>query len=144
MNPPLSFIKIHALDLGFDACGAARCRPMPEEAKRVDQWINAGFHAGMDYMKKYPGLREDPSKLLEGAKTVIVCLISYKTDREYTPGIPKIASYARCADYHYTIRKKLESLLDILKEYAPECEGRCFVDSAPVMEKSWAAEAGLG
>ena len=140
----LAFVKEQALSIGFDACGVARCRPMPEPGRALGEWLRTGRHAGMAFMENHTDLRIDPERLAEGTKSVVVCLISYKTDRKYVDGIPQIASYARCRDYHYVVKQKLEQLLDVLKALSPGITGRCFVDSAPVFEKSWAVEAGLG
>ena len=140
----LSDIKSRAHELGFDACGVARRRTMQAEYTALEAWTGSGRHAGMDYLTRYADLRIDPARLFGGTESVIVCLISYKTARPYSPGIPRIASYARSADYHYTVKQKLEQLLAFIREAVPGTEGRCFVDSAPVLEKNWAVEAGLG
>lgn len=135
----LDILKQTAAALGFDACGAARVRALPDEARRLGGWLRAGCHAGMGYLEKYADLRQDPAALVEGARTVVVCLIGYKSGREYPAGIPQIASYARFADYHRTIKPMLAALLDHFGG-----EGRAFVDTGPVLEKRWAVEAGLG
>jgi epoxyqueuosine reductase len=140
----LSDIKQVAREVGFDACGVARLRPMEAEARELEAWIARGYHAGMDYMTRYIDLRRDPAGLLAGAQSVIVCLMSYKTDRKYAEGIPRIAAYARSGDYHYSIKRRLEALAERLQTLTPESRARCFVDSAPVLEKAWAVEAGLG
>ena len=140
----LSSIKKYASDIGFDACGVAPCRPMKEEVSVMKDWVRQDLHAGMGYMEKHMDLRINPSALYDGTKSVVVCLISYKTGRRYDEGIPQIASYARSADYHYMIKKRLARLLDHIQELDPTCNGRIFVDSGPVLEKHWAVEVGLG
>lgn len=135
----LATLKQTAAALGFSACGAARVRPLAEEMARLNEWIGAGCHAGMGYMEKYADLRENPAALVEGARTVIVCLVGYHSDRKYPKNTPQVASCARFADYHRTIGEMLATLMDRLGS-----GGRAFVDTGPILEKRWAVEAGLG
>lgn len=137
-------IKERARLLGFDGCGIARCRPLTEEAPRLRSWLDKGNHAGMEYMANHFDMRIDPSLLIEGTRTVIVCFINYKSDFTYPADIPQIAAYARSTDYHYTLKQRLNSLLEYIGTVVPGTQGRAFVDSAPILERSWAVEAGLG
>ncbi len=98
-------------------------------------------------MSRYQDVRFSPSLLIDGACSVIVCAINYKNRHSLSQGSsqdPKIASYALNRDYHKTIRKRLKRLLKALQERYPGLEGRCFVDSAPLLEKQLAVDAGLG
>ncbi len=146
----LEKIKRYAEAEGFDLCGAARCRTMDEHAPHFDRWLRAGYHGGMDYMQRKLDLRLNPAGLVEGAQTVIVCAVSYNfgmsraVERAAEAGAPRIASYALGTDYHAVIKVMLGRLWNRLKEDDPQMQGRCFVDTAPLLEKAWAVEAGLG
>lgn len=99
----------------------------------------------MSYMAKHFDKRLDPTKLVPGAKSVISLMYNYyNEDQQADPEAPKISMYAYGKDYHKVIRKKLKHLLDHIQSEIGEIEGRCFVDSAPVMERQWAAKSGLG
>jgi epoxyqueuosine reductase len=133
-----------ALSMGFEAVGFARAEKMESEARRLEQWLQQGFHGEMKWMENHFELRTDPTKLVPGAKTVIVLAYNYFTEQTQTdPDAPKIARYAYGSDYHKVLRKKLKVLLKWLQEQAGDIQGRCFVDSGPVMERDWAARAGI-
>lgn len=132
---------------GFDACGVARPQLLTSNTRRLKEWIDAGNVASLDYMCRNIDKREDITQMVEGAKSVIVCAVSYKSDvnSHYTSSTRgKIASYACNGDYHKTIKKMLLRMLSSLKELYPDVEGRAFVDSAPIFEKQYAVNAGLG
>lgn len=132
---------------GFDACGVARPQLLTSNTRRLKEWIDAGNVASLDYMCRNIDKREDIAQMVEGAKSVIVCAVSYKSDvnSHYTPSTRgKIASYACNGDYHKTIKKMLLRMLSSLKDLYPNIEGRAFVDSAPIFEKQYAVNAGLG
>lgn len=141
------YIKKAAAEAGFDMCGIVRCRPLVEEEPRFRQWLEAGYAAGLYYLERNMDKRFDPARLVEGAKSVIVCAVGYKN--RFSDGYPadcrtKVASYACNRDYHTTIKGMLRRLLDALRERSPEIEGRVFTDSAPLLEKRLAIDAGLG
>ena len=152
------WIREEALGVGFGACGIARCYPLVEQREFFARWLGEGLHDGLAYLERNIETRFDPARLVSGARTVIVCLVSYNHEawrstcaaeiagRETndTYEFPKIASYALAQDYHITIREMLERLLGIIRERYPNCSGRSFTDTAPLSEKAWAAEAGLG
>lgn len=98
----------------------------------------------MQYMENHFDLRTDPRKLVPGAKSVITLLLNYYPDAEQQPDAPKIAKYAWGTDYHYVIREKLNTLLQYIQDNIGEVQGRGFVDSAPVLERTWAQRSGLG
>lgn len=139
-----AFIKKTAASLGFDHCGIARAVRLDEDARRLEQWLHKGMHGTMQYMENYFDLRVDPAKLVPGAKSVITLLKNYYPSQQQEPGTPGISKYAYGKDYHEVIREKLRLLLQQIKESVGEVNGRGFVDSAPVLERSWAQRSGLG
>ena len=136
-------IKQEAIRLGFNSCGIAVATQLDEDAVRLEKWLNKGYQGGMQYMERYFDLRIDPRKLVPGARTVITLLLNYFPAEQRAPA-PKIAKYAYGTDYHYVIKDKLNQLLEFIKENIGEVNGRGFVDSAPVLERSWAVRSGLG
>lgn len=143
----LSQIKALAHEAGFDLCGVAQYRNFKEDRAFLEEWIERGFASSLDYLKRNIECRADATRLVEGAKSVIVCAVSYKN--RISDGYPadhsaKIASYACTADYHTTIKQMLFDLCKRLKEVDANFSARCFVDSAPIFEKRYAVEAGLG
>lgn len=137
-------VKTLAAQLGFDYCGIARAEKLDDDARRLERWLNKGLHGKMQYMENYFDLRIDPSKLVPGARSVITLLMNYFPQQVQKKGIPKIAKYAYGKDYHEVIREKLNMLLHELKQELGDINGRGFVDSAPVLERSWAQKTGLG
>ncbi len=138
------FVKKAAQQLGFDFCGIAKAQRLDEDARRLESWLNKGFNGSMNYMADHFDLRIDPSKLVPGARSVITLLINYFPQQQQNELAPKISKYAFGNDYHEVIRKKLKTLLQQVKEKVGEINGRGFVDSAPVLERSWAQKAGMG
>ena len=137
-------IKTEAIRLGFNSCGIAIATQLDEDAFRLEQWLNKGHNSGMQYMERYFDLRIDPRKLVPGAKSVITLLLNYFPVQQQNALSPKIAKYAYGTDYHYVIKDKLNELLQYIKDNIGEVAGRGFVDSAPVLERSWAVRSGLG
>ena len=147
MNPlqkNTAFIKKTAARLGFDYCGIARAQRLDDDAARLEQWLQKGMHGSMQYMEKYFDMRIDPAKLVPGAKSVITLLKNYYPDQVQHADAPKISKYAFGKDYHEVIRKQLTELMENIKEEIGEIHGRGFVDSAPVLERTWAQRSGLG
>lgn len=139
------FIKEEAKALGFLSCGIAKAGFLEEEAPRLEQWLREGRQGEMRYMEHHFDKRLDPTKLVPGAKSVVSLLLNYHTDNvQSDSSAPKISSYAFGQDYHSVIKEKLYELLGRIRDHIGEVEGRVFVDSAPVMDKAWAAKAGLG
>lgn len=137
-------IRAEAQRLGFDACGIARAEFLEDDARRLEEWLNKGHHGTMHYMENYFDLRTDPRKLVPGARSVITLLLNYYPEQEQQPDAPKIAKYAWGKDYHFVIKDKLHQLLHYIRENIGEVDGRGFVDSAPVLERTWAQRTGLG
>ena len=137
-------IKQEATRLGFSNCGIARAVQLDDDAVRLEKWLSRGHQSGMQYMERYFDLRIDPRKLVPGAKSVITLLLNYFPAVQQSPLSPKIATYAYGTDYHYVIRDKLNQLLEFINDNIGKVDGRGFVDSAPVLERSWAVRSGLG
>jgi len=140
-----NWLKNRATELGFEACGIAKAGFLEDEAPRLEKWLKAGMHGEMRWMENHFEKRHDPTKLVDGAKSVVVLLHSYFPEKE----IPAednyiISKYAYGKDYHLVIKEKQKRLLQELSEKSGSCEGRVFVDSAPVLERAWAVKAGLG
>lgn len=138
------FIRQKALELGFCAVGISKAEFLDQEARTLDGWLNDGMHGPMAYMKNHFNLRTDPHKLVEGAKSVISVACNYFSPEIQPKGAYKISRYAYGRNYHQVIRKKLNCLFEFIRTIEPDSRGRVFVDSAPVMEKAWAARSGLG
>jgi epoxyqueuosine reductase len=136
-------VKETAARKGFDYCGISAAVPLDEDARRLESWLNKGYHGQMAYMENHFDLRVDPAKLVPGARSVITLL------KNYFPSTPNdadlhISKYAYGEDYHEVIREKLKEMLAELKQSVGDIHGRGFVDSAPVLERSWALRSGLG
>jgi epoxyqueuosine reductase len=139
-----ALVKSEALRLGFMECRVARAERLDDDARRLEKWLNNGFQAKMQYMERHFDLRVDPAKLVPGARSVVTLLMNYYPDSQQRPDAPKIAKYAWGIDYHDIIRAKLNELLATIKLTVGDIQGRGFVDSAPVLERSWAVRSGLG
>ena len=137
-------VKGLAAQLGFSFCGIARAVKLDADAERLETWLNKGMHGSMHYMERYFDLRIDPCKLVPGAKSVITLLLNYFPTETQVDDAVKIAKYAYGKDYHDVIRKKLNALIESIKKNIGEIHGRGFVDSAPVLERTWAQRSGLG
>ena len=138
-------IKSEARQLGFDACGIARAEYLEEEAGHIKQWLDCKMHGDMKYMERYFYKRVDPTNLVKDAKSVIVVLLNYYTEKsQEDKNAPVISRYAYGKDYHLVIKGKLYQLLKFINSKIDNIKGRVFVDSAPVLERAWAVKAGLG
>ena len=138
------FIKETATTLGFEQCGIAKAQKLDEDATRLENWLNKGMHGSMQYMENYFDLRIDPAKLVPGAKSVITLLKNYYPSQVQSIDAPKISKYAFGKDYHTVIRNQLIEFIQLIKENIGDIHGRGFVDSAPVLERTWAQRSGLG
>jgi len=125
--------------------GFAKAEFMDEEARHLEAWLNRGYHGQMHYMANHFDKRVDPRELVPGAKSVVSLVYNYHNPvKQADPEAPKISQYAYGKDYHFVIKDKLKSLLHFIEEKIGQVDGRCFVDSAPVLERDWAKRAGLG
>ena len=140
-----ALITEEANRLGFDFIGFAKAEKLESEAKKLEQWLNQGMHGQMGYMANHFEKRIDPRKLVPGAKTVVTLTYNHFTEKEQVdPNAPKISKYAYGKDYHFVLKNKLKTLLNFIRTEIGEVDGRCFVDSAPVMERDWAKKTGAG
>lgn len=137
-------IKEEAKRLGFLSCGISKAGFLEEEAPRLEQWLNKGMQGKMGYMENHFDKRLDPGKLVPGAKSVVSLLLNYFPKETQKEDSYKISKYAYGTDYHFVIKDKLKHLLSFINEEIGEVDGRAFVDSAPVLDKAWAAKSGLG
>jgi len=126
------------------SCGISKAGFLEEEAPRLEAWLNQNRHGQMQYMENHFDKRLDPTKLVEGSKSVISLLLNYYPQQLQTEGSYKISKYAYGTDYHFVIKDKLKELLHCIQETVGDVHGRAFVDSAPVLDKAWAAKSGLG
>lgn len=126
-------------------CGVSKAEFLEEEAPRLERWLNQNMHGQMHYMENHFDKRLDPRLLVEGAKSVVSLLLNYfPEETQAEEDTYKISKYAYGTDYHFVIKDKLKELLRYINEEIGEVGGRCFVDSAPVLDKAWAKKSGLG
>jgi epoxyqueuosine reductase len=144
MQEKSRLIKSLASQQGFDACGIAKAQPLDEDARRLEKWLKSGHQGSMQYMERNFDLRVDPTRLVPGARSVITLLYNYYPATTDSNPEAKISKYAYGKDYHEVIRAKLKSLLLQIEGSIGKIAGRGFVDSAPVLERSWAQRSGLG
>lgn len=139
-----SFIKAEAKRLGFLSCGISKAEFLEEEAPRLEKWLNNNHNGKMAYMENYFDKRLNPTLLVEDSKSVISLLLNYYPQEKQQEESYKISKYAYGEDYHFVIKEKLKELLYSIQENIGDVSGRAFVDSAPVLDKAWAAKSGLG
>ena len=137
-------VKDIAKDLGFDYCGVSKAGHLSEQEKHLESWLTKGYHGKMKWMEGHFDKRVDPTKLVEGSKSVVSLLFNYFPEENYDSENVKISKYAYGQDYHYVIKHKLKEFLKQIRAKVGEVDGRVFVDSAPVLDRAWAAQSGLG
>ena len=137
-------IKAEAQRLGFLSCGISKAGFLEAEAPRLESWLKKGMQGEMHYMENHFDKRLDPTLLVDDAKSVISLLLNYYPSETQNPDSYKISKYAYGQDYHFVIKDKLKDLLRFIQTEIGEVSGRSFVDSAPVLDKAWAAKSGLG
>jgi epoxyqueuosine reductase len=126
------------------SCGISKADFLEDEAPRLENWLNNNRHGQMSYMENHFDKRLDPRLLVDGAKSVISLLLNYYPSELQREDSYKISKYAYGQDYHFVIKEKLKELLGAIHDQIGEVSGRAFVDSAPVLDKAWAAKSGLG
>ena len=126
------------------SCGISKAGFLEQEAPRLEAWLNQNSHGQMQYMENHFDKRLDPTKLVEGSKSVISLLLNYYPSKLQRDDAYKISKYAYGTDYHFVIKDKLKELLHCIQQTVGDVHGRAFVDSAPVLDKAWAAKSGLG
>ena len=139
-----SIIKEEAQRLGFLSCGISKAGFLEEEAPRLENWLNNRMNGQMSYMENHFDKRLNPTLLVDNAKSVISLLLNYYPSELQNQDSYKISKYAYGQDYHHVIKEKLKELLHFIQTEIGEVSGRAFVDSAPVLDKAWAAKSGLG
>lgn len=137
-------IKAEAKRLGFLSCGISKAGFLEEEAPRLETWLNKNMHGEMKYMENHFDKRLNPTLLVDDAKSVISLLLNYYPSEIQSSESYKLSKYAYGQDYHFVIKEKLKELLHTIQTEIGEVSGRAFVDSAPVLDKAWAAKSGLG
>ena len=138
------FIKAEAKRLGFLACGISKAGFLEQEAPRLEKWLKNNHNGQMAYMENHFDKRLDPTLLVDDSKSVVSLLLNYYPSESQNQESFKISKYAYGQDYHFVIKEKLKEFLYSIQENIGEVSGRAFVDSAPVLDKAWAAKSGLG
>ena len=138
------FIKSEAKRLGFLSCGISKAGFLEQEAPKLENWLNKQMNGQMSYMENNFDKRLNPTLLVDDAKSVVSLLLNYYPSELQNPDSYKISKYAYGQDYHFVIKQKLKELLFSIQSNIGEVSGRAFVDSAPVLDKAWAAKSGLG
>jgi epoxyqueuosine reductase len=139
-----NLIKKEAKRLGFLSCGISKAEFLEDEAPRLENWLNKNMHGEMSYMANHFDKRLDPTLLVQDSKSVVSLLLNYFPEETQTNETYKISKYAYGEDYHFVIKDKLKQLLNFIQNEIGEVHGRAFTDSAPVLDKAWAAKSGLG
>lgn len=138
-------IKEKARKFGFQSCGISKADFLEEDAKRLELWLKNNQHGEMAYMENYFDKRLDPRLLVEGSRSVISLSYNYfPKEKIQTLDNFKISKYAYGLDYHEVIKEILREMVAELQEEIGAFEHRIFVDSAPVLERSWARKSGIG
>lgn len=137
-------IKEEAKRLGFLACGISKAEFLEEEAPRLENYLKHNMNGKMGYLENHFDKRLDPTLLVPGSKSVISLLYNYYPEEKQRDDTYKISKYAYGVDYHFVIKDKMKELMHFIFENIGAVEGRIFVDSAPVLDKAWAARSGLG
>lgn len=137
-------IKTEAKRLGFLSCGISKAGFLEEEAPRLERYLKKNMNGEMAYLENHFDKRLDPTLLVPDSKSVISLLLNYFPPETQIEDTYKISKYAYGTDYHFVIKDKLRQLMGFITEEIGEVSGRAFVDSAPVLDKAWAAKSGLG
>jgi len=138
-------IRNEALKIGFAKVGFAPAGKTPYMAYFRD-WLRSGFHGDMHYLERHVEKRGNPELVLPGVRSIVVAALNYYPGEEYSESFPtgRISGYALGGDYHSAVMERLERLLRFIKSEIPETNGRCYVDTGPIMEKTWGAETSIG
>lgn len=138
-------IKDLAAEIGFDACGICSAGEVDSTTKSyLKKWLDESYQADMHYMESHWEKRCNPAKLVEGTKSIVCLALNYYPDRKQAPEHPQFAYYAYGKDYHDVMKANMQELFDKIKVFIPNLEGRMFCDTAPLLERYWAAKAGIG
>jgi epoxyqueuosine reductase len=141
-----ALVKELARAEGFDKVGIVSAAPLEEERVRLEEWLRRGYHGEMSWMARDTAQRTDPRLVFPPARSVVVCALNYFTPHTHASDAAsgKVSRYAWGDDYHDVVGGKLKNLLARIKEHVAEADGKACVDIQPLMDKAWAARAGLG
>jgi epoxyqueuosine reductase len=140
-----ALVKRKAREMGFSFCGISKAEFLEDEAPRLEEWLKRHYHGKMSYLENHFDKRLDPRLLVPGAKSVISLIYNYYPKKDLGRSHElKVSKYAYGDDYHQVLKEKLTSLIQNIREEIGEIAGRAFVDSAPVMERTWASRSGIG
>lgn len=137
-------IKLKAVELGFESCGISKAEEITDQKDNYTNWLQKNLHASMQYLERNQNKRFDPTILEPGIKSIISVLYNYYPKDIQKETSPRISKYAYGTDYHFVLKDKLRELLNYIHANLAPCSGRVFTDSAPVLERAWAARCGLG
>ena len=137
-------IKDEASRLGFARCGFAKAEHIDDESEYFEEWLENSYQGKMDYLERNLDKRCDPTILVEGAESIISLAFNYYPPQKQDENAPQFAYYAYGKDYHDVMKGKLQELFDFIKNLVPNLNGRVFCDTAPVLERYWAAKAVVG
>ncbi len=138
-------IKSKSAELGFISCGISKAEFLNTEARHLENWLRQGYQGTMSWMERNFDKRVNPALLVDDAKSVVSVLLNYYPKRDlFQHKALKISKYAYGQDYHSVIKARLNHLLEYIRSVAGNVNARCFVDSAPVLDKAWAERSGLG
>lgn len=147
-NPAISkntqIIHDLAKQCGFDFCGISKAEELSSDARHLDKWLNSGYHGKMKWMENHFEKRINPTKLVPDSKSIISLLYNYYPETNFDDHKLKISKYAYGKDYHFVIKDKLKEFMNLIQNRIGQVSGRVFVDSAPVLDRAWAARSGLG
>ena len=144
-NSISALIRDKASELGFDLCGIAASKILENHQTIISEWCSSGMNGEMTYLGQNIEKRVNPAFLVPNAKSVIVTGLNYYSQKmQGWDGVPVLSRYVYGTNYHDVITSKLDKILDYIKILVPGANGKSFVDSAPILEKAWAKEAGLG
>jgi epoxyqueuosine reductase len=139
-------IRARARELGFHKVGITRAENLSMEQANLEAWLHRGYHGEMNWMSRDPAQRADPRRLFSEARSVVAVALNYYTPHQHRANSAsgKVSRYAWGDDYHEVVGDKLRELLSWIKQQWPEAQGKVCVDIQPMMDKAWAARAGLG
>jgi len=142
-------IKKLAYSCGFDLCGIVSPDDIPEAQEHFNNWLSQGYHGEMNYMAKEPDRRSSPRQLMGRVRSIIMLGLNYyqPDSKEIQNDYGIVSKYARGRDYHKVIAKKTKKLISELRKNSDDLKDsdfRWYVDYGPMLERSYAAKAGLG
>ncbi len=139
-------LRLTAKGMGFTHVGCTPAVTLESEGRLLHEWLRRGYYAGMQYMERNSEKRIDVTTIVPGAKSVIALAYNYfhPATIPTEDSIGKISRYAWGEDYHEVIRPKLATLEELLRQFDASAVTKSYVDTGPVMEKAWAARAGIG